>query len=97
MEVRTEFSLEERATNEGWLSEGFPTEEGVDSMSLEKDWDPFLEYFLLKMTFSLVSFFLDVSFLGTKISVGVNKPIYFDEDWILQRGRLNNLNLDDEL
>ena len=81
-------------------------EEGVDSMSLEKNCCDFLEYLLLKIDLRIISFLREASFfLGAKISSGDEERIGVSsqEDWnleeerALEKERWSNLELDDEL
>ena len=49
------------------------SEEGIKSMSFEKDWDPFLEALLLKKVSRAISLFRKDSFLGNEISSDSNE------------------------
>ena len=55
---RSEFLLEERVSKEEWNGDKDLNEEGMKSMSFEKDWNTFLETFLLKIVSMLMSLFL---------------------------------------
>ena len=54
---RSAFLLEELVWKEKVKGDEASNEEGIKSMRFEKDWDPFLEAFLLKIASRIISLF----------------------------------------
>ena len=72
---RSMFSLEEVVPKEEGNDHEASNEEGMKSMSFEKERDLFLEDLLLKMSSSTISLFRRASFLDAEVLVGAVEMI----------------------
>ena len=72
---RIAFLLEQKNSKEEGNVDITSNEESVKTMIFEKDWDTFLEDFLLKVVLSIISLFGDDSFLNDKATVGDDEMI----------------------